>query len=204
MGDAVGTALEFELPRSFVPITDMIGGGPFGLAPGQWTDDTSMALCLAESLLEKQGFDAVDQLERYGRWWKEGHLSSTGKSFDIGIATREALSLFVKTPKPFCGSTDPKTAGNGSIMRLAPIPTFFAGDPERAIELAADSSRTTHSAPAAVDACRYFAARRKETRHNPKTRTRRRAGARKENFIAAYKTIRRCPKARYPCSIGKL
>lgn len=158
IGDAVGTALEFKRPGSFHPISDMIGGGPFGLAPGQWTDDTSMALCLAESLLEKQGFDAVDQLERYVRWWKEGHLSSTGRCFDIGTATREALEIFVGTRKPFCGSTNPNKAGNGSIMRLAPVPMFFAGDPARAIEMAADSSRTTHAAPAAVDACRYFAA----------------------------------------------
>ncbi|MGA2262004.1 MAG: ADP-ribosylglycohydrolase family protein [Acidobacteriota bacterium] len=158
VGDAVGAALEFMPPGSFVPITDMIGGGTHRLAPGQWADDASMALCLAESLLEKQGFDAVDQLERYVWWWKEGHLSSTGKCFDIGLTTREALELFVRTRKPFCGSTNPNKAGNGSLMRLVPVPMFFAGEPARAIEMAADSSRTTHGAPAAVDACRYFAA----------------------------------------------
>jgi ADP-ribosylglycohydrolase len=158
IGDALGTTLEFKQPGTFQPITDMIGGGPFNLAPGQWTDDTSMALCLAESLLEKHGFDAIDQLERYVRWWKEGYLSSTGECFDIGNATSEALVRFIKTRKPFCGSTDPTKAGNGSIMRLAPIPMFFAEEPARAIEMAADSSRTTHGAPEAVDACRYLAA----------------------------------------------
>ena len=65
VGDALGTPLEFELPGSFVPITDMIGGGRFHLQPGQWTDDTSLALCLAESLIERNGFDPVDQLTRY-------------------------------------------------------------------------------------------------------------------------------------------
>jgi len=158
VGDALGTALEFKRPGSFSPITDMIGGGPFDLAPGQWTDDTSMALCLAESLLEKQGFDPVDQLERYVRWWQEGYLSSTGECFDIGNATREALSRFVQTREPFCGSADPGKAGNGSIMRLAAVPMFFADDPQAAIQMAADSSRTTHGAPAAIDACRYLAA----------------------------------------------
>jgi len=158
VGDAVGTALEFKHVGSFRPIEDMVGGGPFELAPGQWTDDTSMALCLAESLLEKHGFDAIDQLERYVRWWKEGYLSSTGECFDIGNATREALSRFIATRKPFGGSTDPSKAGNGSIMRLAPVPMFFAEEPARAIEMAADSSRTTHGAPEAVDACRYLAA----------------------------------------------
>src|SRR5439155_7779506 len=158
VGDAGGAALEFKQPRSFSPITDMIGGGPFRLAPGQWTDDTSMALCLAESLLDKQGFDAADQLNRYVRWFNEGYLSSTGRCFDIGNTTREALNRFVQTRRPFCGSTDPDTAGNGSIMRLGSVPMFFGEDPARAIEMAADGSRTTHGAPAAVDACRYFAA----------------------------------------------
>jgi ADP-ribosyl-[dinitrogen reductase] hydrolase len=158
IGDAVGTALEFRQPGKFTPITDMIGGGPFGLKPGQWTDDTSMALCLAESLIEKQGFDPADQMQRYVRWWKEGHLSCTGKCFDIGNATCTALHTFLHTGNALSGSTDPYSAGNGSIMRLAPVPMFFAVDPERAMELAAESSRTTHGAANAVDACRYFAA----------------------------------------------
>lgn len=65
LGDALGAALEFKIPGSFEPLQDMVGGGPFGLAPGQWTDDTSMALCLAESLIECQGFNPKDQMERY-------------------------------------------------------------------------------------------------------------------------------------------
>jgi len=97
VGDAVGTALEFARPGSFRPITDMIGGGPFDREPGQWTDDTSMVLCIAESLLDKQGFNAIDQMERYVRWWRKGYLSSTGRCFDIGNATREALDLFTRT-----------------------------------------------------------------------------------------------------------
>jgi ADP-ribosyl-[dinitrogen reductase] hydrolase len=83
-GDALGTTVEFQPPGSFTPVTDIVGGGPFGLKAGQWTDDTSMALCLAESLIEKKGFDPVDQLKRYVRWYRNGHLSSTGKCFDIG------------------------------------------------------------------------------------------------------------------------
>ena len=76
-GDALGTTLEFTTPGSFTPITDMVGGGPFHLHPGEWTDDTSMALCLAESLVECGAFDAVDQLSRYLRWKRKGHHSST-------------------------------------------------------------------------------------------------------------------------------
>ena len=158
VGDALGTALEFRQPGSFDPITDMVGGGPFNLKPGQWTDDTSMALCLAESLVEKKGFDPADQMYRYVRWWKDGHLSCTGECFDIGNTTRGALSRFVQTGEALSGSTDPNSAGNGSIMRLAPVPMFYAGEPLRAIEFAAESSKTTHGAATAVDACRYFAA----------------------------------------------
>jgi len=156
-GDAVGTALEFKPPGSFDPIRDMVGGGPFRLEPGQWTDDTSMALCLAESLIECQGFHPADQMQRYVRWWRQGHLSSTGRCFDIGNTTRAALSRFEETAEPDCGPTDPHTAGNGSIMRLAPVPLAYAQEPELAIKNAAASSRTTHGAATAVDACRYLA-----------------------------------------------
>jgi ADP-ribosyl-[dinitrogen reductase] hydrolase len=155
-GDAVGTTLEFKSPGSFTPITDMVGGGPFGLNPGQWTDDTSMALCLAESLIEQQDFDPADQMRRYVSWWREGYLSSTGGCFDIGTTVRSALSRFEASGEPFSGSRDPQSAGNGSIMRLAPVPLFYAGDPERAIVMSAESSRTTHGARTAVDACRYL------------------------------------------------
>src|SRR5580658_3419056 len=124
-GDAVGTTVEFQPRGSFPAMTDMVGGGPFELAPGQWTDDTSMALCLAESLLHCNGFDARDQMSRYANWWREGYLSSTGECFDIGITTRGALERFLITGNPFSGSPHPNTAGNGSLMRLAPVVLFY-------------------------------------------------------------------------------
>ena len=157
-GDAVGTTLEFQPPGSFAPLTDMVGGGPFGLEAGQWTDDTSMALCLAQSLIEQGESDPVDQLRRYLRWYREGYLSSTGRCFDIGNTVRTALLRFEQTGEPYCGSTHPRSAGNGSIMRLAPVPLFFASDPRMAIEKSAESSRTTHGATTAVDGCRYLGA----------------------------------------------
>jgi len=156
VGDALGTTLEFKPPGTFKPITDMVGGGPFNLEPGQWTDDTSMALCLAESLVECKGFNPKDQMERYVRWWRKGYLSSTGTCFDIGNTTRTALAAFLKTGNPFSGPTEPRTAGNGSLMRLAPVPMFYAGNPSKAIEKSGESSRTTHGARVCVDACRYF------------------------------------------------
>src|ERR671933_1050808 len=157
-GDAVGTTLEFRPPGTFTPINDMVGGGPFRLKPGQWTDDTSMALCLAESLIEQKGFVPTDQLEKYLQWYREGHLSSTGRCFDIGNTVRAGLLQFEKTGEPYCGSTNSRSVGNGSIMRVAPVPLFFAQNPKQAIEKSADSSRTTHGAATAVDACRYLAA----------------------------------------------
>jgi ADP-ribosyl-[dinitrogen reductase] hydrolase len=156
-GDALGTTLEFKPPGSFDPSVDMVGGGPFGLKPGQWTDDTSMALCLATSLLECDGFDPSDQMQRYVRWWREGYLSPTGTCFDIGMTIRNALSRFMKDGEAFTGSTDPMTAGNGSLMRLAPVPMFYADSPAEAKRRSAESSLTTHAAPEAVDACRFFA-----------------------------------------------
>ena len=156
VSDAVGTTLEFKPPGTFSPIQDMIGGGPFSLMPGQWTDDTSMALCLAESLISRQGFDPIHQLETYLRWYHQGHLSSNGVCFDIGSTVRQALLNFEDTREPYCGATNPRSAGNGSIMRLAPVPLFYARQPEEAIAKSADSSRTTHGAATAVDACRYL------------------------------------------------
>lgn len=155
-GDALGTTLEFMPPGTFPPIDDIVGGGPFSLEPGQWTDDTSMALCLAESLIERQGFDPVDQLQRYLRWSTEGHLSSNGLCFDIGATVSEALFKFEATGEPYCGSTDKWSAGNGSIMRVAAVPLMYARIPREAIERSGESSRTTHGATAAVDACKYF------------------------------------------------
>jgi ADP-ribosylglycohydrolase len=158
VGDAVGTTLEFTQPGQFRPIDDMLGGGPFGLQPGQWTDDTSMMLCLGHSLVERQGFDAADQMDRYVAWWRRGEMSCTGRCFDIGNTVRAALARFERTGDPMAGATDLYSAGNGSLMRLAPVPLAFATKPAQAIALAGESSRTTHGAREAVDACRYFAA----------------------------------------------
>lgn len=156
IGDALGTTLEFKKPGTFQPINDIRGGGPFKLPRGAWTDDTSMALCLAESLLVKGGFDPSDQISRYVKWYRHGHLSSTGSCFGIGNTVREALERFERTAEQYCGSKDPMSAGNGSIMRLAPVPLFYVNMPQEGIERSGESSLTTHGAPAAVDACRYL------------------------------------------------
>lgn len=157
IGDAVGTTLEFT-PRHKIttPLTDMVGGGPFNLKPGQWTDDTSMALCLAESLNE-HGFDMHDQLSRYLDWYERGYLSSTGRCFDIGGTTADALGRYRDQGITRAGSTDPNDAGNGSIMRLVPVVIYFQDDPKTAIHYAQEQSKTTHRAPECLMACQLMA-----------------------------------------------
>lgn len=157
VGDAIGTAVEFEPRGSFAPLTDMVGGGPFRLAPGEWTDDTSMALCLAASLVECGGFEPRDQAERYRRWSETGYMSVNGRCFDIGGTTARAIAAFVRTGDPFSGPDDEHSAGNGSLMRLAPVVLHFHGDRARAIAHAGESSRVTHRHPECVAACRIFA-----------------------------------------------
>ncbi len=157
VGDALGTTVEFAAPGTFAPVQDMVGGGPFGLKPGQWTDDTSMMLCLAVSLIECRGFDPKDQLQRYLRWQDEGYWSSTGICFDIGNTVAQALANYRQTGACYPGPTDRYSAGNGSLMRLAPIPLLYVNSAQDTQYYAAQSSRTTHGAAEAVDACRYYA-----------------------------------------------
>ena len=156
VGDAVGTTVEFKPRGSFEPVADMIGGGPFHLAPGQWTDDTSMALCLAASLVERGAFEPVDQMDRYVRWWKKGYYSSTGHCFDIGGTTLKALVAFMRSGEPYSGLTDPQSSGNGCIMRIAPIPIAYHWDEKIAIHYGGESSRTTHGSIECIEASQLF------------------------------------------------
>lgn len=141
-GDAVGTAVEFVPRGRFAPVTEMTGGGKFRLRKGE-CDDTSMALCLAESLIERRGFDPLDQMQRYWRWANEGHNSCRSHAFGIGKTIAAALARFHKTGEPYSGATDSSASGNGSLMRLAPIPMFYAHRPADAVEYSALSSKTT-------------------------------------------------------------
>ncbi len=156
IGDAIGTTLEFRAPGTFTPIGDMVGGGPFGLQPGEWTDDTSMALCLAESILDTGAMDLADQLRRYLLWKDEGYLSSTGRCFDIGATTHGQLERFRRTGTAVDPRPDPEAAANGSLMRLAAAPIRWHADPAEAAARSGESSRSTHAAARPVDACRLM------------------------------------------------
>jgi ADP-ribosyl-[dinitrogen reductase] hydrolase len=153
IGDAVGTTLEFKARDSYVPLTDVVGGGPFRLKPGEWTDDTAMSLALADSLIAKGQLDEQDLLARFTDWWRRGTYSCTGRCFDIGITTSAALRRWEATKADHCGSTSPNSAGNGSLMRLAPVAVRYWNDRPALRDAAARQSKTTHAAPEAVDAC---------------------------------------------------
>jgi ADP-ribosyl-[dinitrogen reductase] hydrolase len=160
VGDALGAAVKFSRPGSFAPVTGYHGGGPHGLKAGEWTDDTSMALALANSMVSA-GWDLNDQAERYLDWWKNGTYSVNGRCFDIGVTTRSALSRFLATRDVLLSGDDAERAsGNGSIMRLAPVPIRYAGlYPDRVHELsrlAEESSVPTHASGQCRSACRYL------------------------------------------------
>lgn len=158
VGDALGSTLEFRARDMELHHTEMTGGGPFRLRSGEWTDDTAMALALADSLIQRQGLEPHDLMTRFVAWWRQGAFSCTGTCFDIGIATRQALTRFERTGKPFAGSTASDDAGNGSLMRLSPAVLFTLGDDEAATRhLAREQGRTTHGAIECLDACELFA-----------------------------------------------
>ncbi|CAF1358294.1 unnamed protein product [Adineta steineri] len=186
VGDALGASVEFRPHEYFIhhPVQDMEGGGTWGLKAGQWTDDTSMALCLASSLITKRGYDPYDQMVRYKWWYKHGYLSSTGQCFDIGNATRDSLEEFIRRQSKLIKSglckaneidnlswdmiqsetefdincSSRGVAGNGALMRLAPVPLFFYRYPEEAVEYSGHSGQITHGDQKAYDACRYYGA----------------------------------------------
>ena len=154
IGDALGAAVEFKPKGTFKEVTDYRGFGPHGLAPGQWTDDTSMALALADSI-DQTGWDKSDQLTRYLDWRQNGKYSVTGTLFDIGTTTRYAIDNFELTGETVSDS-DISGSGNGSIMRLAPVVIAYANDPDLVIK-ARESSETTHASIFCKDACVYMA-----------------------------------------------
>lgn len=153
VGDAVAAATQFRRPGTFAPVADLLGGGPFGLPRGGWSDDTAMALCLADSLLECEGFDPADQVERYRRWQREGYLSATGRCVGITASTARALAVAGWRQQPFSGSHDPAQLDPEPLSRVAPAVLFaFASAPE-AVHLAREAARTTCQVNTVLAAC---------------------------------------------------
>jgi ADP-ribosylglycohydrolase len=158
LGDAVAAATQFRRPGRFSPVGDLLGGGPFDLPRGGWSDDTAMALCLAESLLAREGSDARDQVQRYRRWQRDGHLSATGQCLGITASTVRALARAQWRTQGFAGAHDPQAQDPEVLARIAPAALyFFAGGPEPIEQAAVEAARVTCQAPAALEACRSFA-----------------------------------------------
>jgi ADP-ribosyl-[dinitrogen reductase] hydrolase len=160
VGDAIGAAVEFELPGTFPEVIGYCGGGPHGLAPGEWTDDTSLALALADSIANV-GWNLDDQVRGYLDWRQKGKYSVNGRCFDIGFTTQSALSRFRSTGDArTSGDPSEHASGNGSIMRLAPVPIryadLFPDHLDELVEKLVESSLTTHASPTCLSSCAYM------------------------------------------------
>ena len=188
VGDALGAVTQYRRPASFAPVGDLVGGGPFDLARGSWSDDTAMALCLAESLLERQGCEPDDQLLRYRRWQRHGHLASGSHCLGITAATALALGRGAQAATGANGASGVSAAGRAGgadgaseangvtrtavtatlgktvsqeaapLSRVAPMVLFFFAHEAQAITQTEASARLFDAAPLVLDSCRVLAA----------------------------------------------
>lgn len=121
-GDALGAQVEFKARGTFPHQTNFTGAGPHRLKPGQWTDDTAMALLLGEHLLSGDTEVRRPALlaQRWIAWYRRGVGSCTGHCFDIGSQTADALQGWEdKGVPPLLRGN--KRRGNGALMRVAPV-----------------------------------------------------------------------------------
>lgn len=156
IGDALGVAVESLSIRQFKPITGILGGGRLNLKPGEWSDATALALCVAESLIESNGFNESDLMNRFLMWRNNGHLSCTGTCVGIEHTILRALETFQQTGNPVSGTLNPYSADNTSLVRVAPIAMFYRKNYETAIKVAEKNSFLTHASETAAAACKYF------------------------------------------------
>jgi ADP-ribosylglycohydrolase/protein-tyrosine phosphatase len=163
VGDALAAPTQFRKPGTFTAVGDLLGGGPFDLPRGAWTDDTAMALVLADSLLERAGFDARDLVERYVRWQKEGYRSATGQCVGITASVARALATAQYRRQPFAGSHDPDQRDKEPLSRVAPAVMFFFATPTAAVHHAMQAARITCQSPVVLDCVRVLAAMIQQT-----------------------------------------
>ncbi|MDR2108297.1 MAG: ADP-ribosylglycohydrolase family protein [Coriobacteriales bacterium] len=159
VGDALGVPVEFSLRGRPEPVLGMRGYGSFDLPPGTWSDDTSMALCLADSIAQTGGIDYADIMERFSAWLNRGQYTPEGAAFDVGNTCRDAISRFDTGVAPLeCGGTREKDNGNGSLMRILPLVFYLRS---RKIAVASGEGRAlvhnvsalTHAHPRSKLAC---------------------------------------------------
>ncbi len=156
IGDALGAPLEFQKanePDNY--LVEFTTGGPHNVSIGEWTDDTSMALAMATSLIEKKSFDADDIMTKFCEWYQQGKFCTRDKCFDIGNTVYNALSSYSDSIKqnqflqPYRGMTSEDTSGNGALMRMAPV-IIFAKDLDQAKTLAVQQTLLTHGSELCV------------------------------------------------------
>lgn len=157
VGDSLGSPVEFKEPGEFEPVTEMRPSGVWRTPAGYWTDDTSMALCLADSILANNKIDQIDLIDRFSRWYRYGENSSTGRCFDIGNTTRRAIERWIQIKQYLPAEDYYYLNGNGSIMRLSPVATRWWNDHEYLLTAAVEQGITTHGASECVDACKELA-----------------------------------------------
>src|SRR5687767_10844285 len=145
VGDALGASVEGRPRDAYPHLTDFAPSTFHGLAAGEWTDDTAMALCLAESLLACRPFDAGDLLARFVRWHRLGENTPGGQAAGISARTRATLELFERTGRQDA-ALDVMNAGNGCIMRLAPVAILHRADLAEARRVARAQALSTHAA----------------------------------------------------------
>lgn len=157
IGDALGTTLEFSRPSKDTPQhTEITGGGPFGLPKGHFTDDTSMAIAMARSLVNHKAFIPSDIVAEWKSWYEVGEHSPSGECVDIGHTTREALVNW-NWDRPYVGSTREDTSGNGGIMRMAPVIIWNRDHYVDALVDAVRQSMLTHASEECVEYAKAMA-----------------------------------------------
>lgn len=156
IGDALGVSAQFGKPGTFPPVSDFRGGGPFDLPAGHWSDDTALALCLAQSLLETSSFDVADQVSRYLAWQSEGRLAADAQCIGITAGTAHALARARQEGMLRASHADNHEAA--PLARVAPVVLFYFAHEGRAIERAAAAARVFDASPLVCDTCRLLAA----------------------------------------------
>jgi len=164
VADAIGVPVEFMNREQLEdnPVVDMRSGGPHNQPIGTWSDDSSMTLCLIDSLIN--GLDYEDIMKKFIKWYKEGEYTATGVAFDIGEGTRKALNRFSAGMDPLeCGGKAEHDNGNGSLMRILPILFYIQSkygvnyeDKEEIFEIIHNISSLTHAHKRSKIACGIY------------------------------------------------
>lgn len=157
VGDSLGSPAEFKDPGEFEPITTMRYSGVWRIPAGYWTDDTSMAICLAESIIEHDAINHLDLLDRFSRWYQLGENSSTGRCFDIGNTTRRAIEAWIRDGNMHGAPDSIWESGNGSIMRLSPVATRWFRNHDVLLQAAMAQGAVTHAAEPCREGCMELA-----------------------------------------------